>query len=644
MTDRRPARMGERRLPYWEALLLTGLRRASRPVARWRQRRAMRTHPVAVLSHRGRMLASGRDAAIIAAVIVFLASALVPAMVTQIPPTSSWPTSSQPPVQICGNSTYLNGPSSAPPGAITVSAGDNSAEFQNQMPADTTYWFAAGTHTFATGLYGVYNTIAPGDGDVFIGAPGAILDGSGYYNHYAFEGAADNVTIEYLTIQDYNAPGGDASVQAAQGTGWDVEHDTIQDNLPGTGVYLGTDDTAQYDCLTGNGEYGFGAYSPYNESPITGGPSNTVVSHNEISYNDVCNWEDVASFPITPPSACGGVGYVGCGCSGAGKFWETLNSVYDDNYEHNNYSAGAWWDTNNAGADIEGNYISDEYGPGIIYEISYNFFIKDNAFVDDAQGVGPTNPGFPETAVYINGSGSDTRVASNFNVVSDVVANSFINNWGGVVVYETADRFCASVGNSSTGTCTLVNPTVADLATCNNGAQGPVSPSKPVAVPAPPTRGSRGRGGTAQGQNFFPYIERAPYYSDCRWKAQNVQVSGNLFYYGPSEIPNCTYADFCGFNGLFSNYGVTFPYLAYVVPEAITYTQNDLFSGNTYCGPWEFDAYDQGNQYSYATWQASPYNQDPGSTMNGPSCAAPPPLFPGTQNRTVTIPVKVGRR
>jgi hypothetical protein len=54
----------------------------------------------------------------------------------------------------------------------------------------------AGTHAFGTGQFG---QITPQNGDTFLGAPGAILDGRGA-NQYAFAGTASGVTIEYLTL------------------------------------------------------------------------------------------------------------------------------------------------------------------------------------------------------------------------------------------------------------------------------------------------------------------------------------------------------------------------------------------------------------------------------------------------------------
>jgi len=70
---------------------------------------------------------------------------------------------------VCGNSAILDGPSSPPAGAITVSAGDNSAWASNTLPANTTYWLAPGVHTLGSGEF---SQIDPSNNDSFIGAPG----------------------------------------------------------------------------------------------------------------------------------------------------------------------------------------------------------------------------------------------------------------------------------------------------------------------------------------------------------------------------------------------------------------------------------------------------------------------------------------
>ena len=669
----RPPVVRDRQAPFWQAALAAAVRGARRQAARRRAARAARQPLLLPAVVRRHWKGAARDLAAFTGTILLLVQVL--GVAAQIPPSSAWPSSSTPPVEVCGNSGILDGPSSPPAGSVTVPAGDNSALFDNPLAPDTEYWFASGTHTFTAGTYGAFSSIPVENGDTLIGAPGAVIDGMSFNYEAVDNPAASDVTIEYLTFQNFHTPGGQGAVYGY--TGYTVKYNTVQDTVPGSGLYLGTNDVAEYNCLTENGQQGFGAYGTQDTSSLTGGVQNVTVDDNEISYNNQCNWEDLPSdeFPVTSPSGCAGAGqFSGCGCAGAGKFWETDVSYFEDNYVHDDYDAGPWWDTDNTGMTVTGNYIADEFATALTMEIGYNGYIAGNTFVDNTWGVGPINPGFPGSAVYINASGSDPRVAGPYGSQFVIQDNSFINNWGGVVLYETADRFCASVANTSTGTCTLVNPS-ANLRTC--GQPSPVSPSAPLAPPgtssgkgrsisgplpspsSPPPQtgnagqagpaGARGRGGTAAGQNFTPLIDYQPYYSDCRWKTQNLLVTGNLFAYEPSAIPDCSVITNCGMNGLFSNYGITPPYLAYAVANTITYSQNNLFTGNTYCGPWEFDPYIQGSYQNFATWQASPYNQDPGSTLNSAICSAAmtlaragPPRAPVPQ--PVQVPVRAGTR
>ena len=153
---------------------------------------------------------------------------------------------------------------------------------------------------------------------------------------------------------------------------------------------------------------------------------------------------------------------------------------------HDNYAVGMWADTNDAGFGFTGNYVSNNYATGIEYEISYNVLIQDNIFVRNAIGVGPNNPDFPSSAIYLSESGSDPRVATAYNAAADITGNQFYDNWGGVVLWENSNRFCTSPANTSTGTCTLVNPQ-ANLATCSYSTPSPVPLSRPVYGPAPPS-------------------------------------------------------------------------------------------------------------------------------------------------------------
>jgi Right handed beta helix region len=465
-----------------------------------------------------------------------------------------------PPTAVCGNKSILGGgPATAPAGAVTVPAGDDSSVNWNQP--HTTFWFAPGVHTVGSGQFA---QIDPAASSAFIGAPGAVLDGQ-HTNLYAFGGPAANVRISYLTVQNFGPSGSDQNegvVNHDSAAGWTIDHSTLQDNA-GAGTMLGSDNTLSYDCLKDNEQYGFNAYSVQ-------GPASLLITHNEIAGNDTYNWEKKQP---------------GCGCTGGGKFWDVDGAVIKDNWVHGNHSVGLWADTDNRGFDIENNYIASNYNYGITYEISYNALIRNNVFVRNGLGAGPTNPGFPTSAIYLSESGSDPRVPGKYGQVLQVTDNTFLNNWGGVVLWENSNRFCGSPANTSSGNCTLVAPGTATLSSCGNSSK----------------------------------VAHQPYYSDCRWQTKNVLVSHNEFDFNPASIgSSCTVAKVCGFQGVFSEYGTYpswSPYQGTVVEKHIAFGQNNHFTANTYSGPWRFMAPAQGAMLTWSAWRAAPYHQDAGSTM-----------------------------
>ena len=467
---------------------------------------------------------------------------------------------------MCGNPAILGqGPATAPAGAVVIPAGNDSGTVLAHnwtMKPDTTYWFAPGTHTLGAGQFA---QIIPANGDVFTGAPGAILDGR-HQNLFAFTESAHDVTISYLTIQNFGRPGdsgGQGVVNHDMGAQWHISHVTVQDSA-GAGVMLGTGNVLSYSCLKGNGEYGLQGEGE------TLDPVNIIVDHNEIVGNNTDNWE--ARQP-------------GCGCDGGGKFWGVDGATITDNYVHDNHGPGLWGDTDNRGFDVEGNYLANNEGEGLIWEISYNLRLADNNFVRNALQDGPHLGGFPDGAVYISESGADSQVPGRYGNTLAITGNIFNDNWSGVVLWENADRFCGSPDNTSSSNCTLVNQKKVTLHSCNAGN-----------------------------------IDKRPYYNECRWKTQNVLVSGNTFTFKPSDIgPDCTAAKFCGFNGIFSQYGTQpnwSPYHGTVVEDHITFDQDNHFRSNTYNGPWRFVIHEQGNVVNWAQWRAAPYGQDAGSALN----------------------------
>jgi hypothetical protein len=325
---------------------------------------------------------------------------------------------------------------------------------------------------------------------------------------------------------------------------------------------LGSHNKLLSSCLADNQQYGFNAYSP---NPT--GTTDITIQHNEIAGNDTYNWE------VHSP---------GCGCTGGGKFWEVNGAVVTDNLVTGNHSVGLWADTNNRGFEIADNYISDNFSNGIIYEISYNAEISGNTFVKNGIGSGPAAQQFPTGAIYVSESGGDKRVPSKYSGKLEITNNTFINNWSGVILWENANRFCNSPTNTSSGYCTLADPGVVTLKSCDSAN-----------------------------------IQKQPYIDDCRWKTQNVSVAHNVFDFDAAAVSRlCSAATGCGYQGVFSEYGTYpawSPYKNTIVEQSITFDQDNQFSDNTYNGPWQFMVHQQGTVVSWKAWTSAPYQQDSGS-------------------------------
>jgi hypothetical protein len=452
------------------------------------------------------------------------------------------------------------GPAAAPDGAVTVATGDNLAEVVQTHSPGTTYWLAPGEHRLGDGAF---DQVVPQEGDVFLGGPGAVLDGQ-QKNRYAFGGPAPNVTIRFLTVQNFGAKGdnnNEGVVNHDSAPGWTVESNTIQRNA-GAGVMLGSRNRVLDNCLRANGQYGFNAYHP-------DGVNDVSLEGNEITGNNTDDWERRQP---------------GCGCTGGGKFWATRDARVTGNYVHDNRGVGLWADSNNAGFLFAQNYISDNDAEGLFYETSYNAAILNNTFERNALVKGVTNPTFPASAIYLSESGSDPRVAGQYNREFRIAGNVFLDNWSGIVAWENADRFAGSPANTSTGMTTLVNPEVATVEACGNGKN----------------------------------LKEQPYIDDCRWKTQNLVVENNLFSINTAQIRRCVRSMGCGYNGLFSNYGTYPPWSPYkerFVQERITFRQNNVWRSNTYVGDWHFMIEEAGKTVSWEQWRAAPYNQDAASTM-----------------------------
>ena len=467
----------------------------------------------------------------------------------------------------------LTGPLLPPLGAIVVPAGDDSAMNLDQS---NTYWFAPGVHTIGSSAGA---QIIPANNATYIGAPGAVINGQ-HVNGSLFTQHATGVTIEYLTIENFATATNEGVVNHDSGSNWTITNNTIEGN-GGAAVMVGPGEVLSYNCLTNNAQLGFNAWAP---NGVTG----ATVDHNEISDNG--SWSQNNS----------------CGCDGGGKFFYTTNSLFTDNYIHNNAASGLWGDTDNAGITITGNYIANNYSHGIFYEISYNALIQDNTLVDNGWGEGPTSGDFPEGAIYISNSGGDSRVDGGRFSTLTISDNVLTNNWGGVVEWEDSNRYCGSSDGGSSN-CTLGDPAVANL-TDNGQLCGITSDCAAVTTNTCASPSST-----------------SPLYWDCRWRTQNVSVTDNLFTLTPALIPGCaagtpanTTGSQCGYSGTFAQFGGA-PYAGTVIEQAIAFGQHNVFAANSYVGPWSFEApeQNQSDTLTFAQWQAAPYHQDVTSTIVG---------------------------
>jgi hypothetical protein len=379
----------------------------------------------------------------------------------------------------------LNGPTSAPAGAVVVSPGPTTIQdaIAQHPNGGTTYYLTAGT-------YLVNGSINPNDGDTFIGAPGAILDGGGKQAvAFGLNDHATGVTIKYLTIQHFAGPQNNGIVNQGQGAHWTLQYCTIKDN-PDTngganGFELGDDDTVSYNCFSGNGQTGIASNAA----------KGFVVDHNEITENAV-GYE--AKFK--------------CGCSAGMKFFTSTNATVTNNWIHDNGNVGLWVDTNNSFFLIQGNVIEKNLAEGLIYEISYNATIQNNVFRSNNLVGNTMASDFPAPAIYISESGGYDAGAAvmvtgvDVNGKLAITNNGFYDNADGVVLYQNATRCCGTMDGC--GNC----------------------------------------GGTLP---LYPEVDA---HGNKRWKTQNVAVTANIFSYGADAgcVATSSPKTYCAVTGLFS--------------------------------------------------------------------------------------------
>ena len=519
-----------------------------------------------------------------------------------------------------------------------------------QLSPYTVYYLLPGIHT---------GGIQADEGDAFVGGrsngistvlTGDYSSGGQAIDSNETDGNQSGVTIEYLTIEKYQPNADAAAVNQEANTGWTIRYNTISRNVPGAGVMAGAENTLTDNCLTLNGQYGFQSSDTtgFSKDSLTQGPYDVTISGNEISYNDTCDfsgllnnqaigWKNYNPVPAQYRNPeCGQV--TGDGNQGGFKLWQTNGVTIEDNYIHNNWGPGGWADTDNANTTWHGNTITDNEGEAIIEEISYNFSITDNRIADNDWADGLNNPSFPQSAIYISESGSDTTfggvpACKELSCVSQpsypdesIISNNLlINNGGGIFLWQDSNRYCS---DGSDGVCTLVEGGAFTISACKKNIS---SASVDTTTFSGKKTGS----------------PSADWWDGCLWKTENVSVTRNIIDFNRASIMHCIRAAWpaCGANGIFSEYGSPPNKVpGWVVPTELTFWQNNKWSNNLYNGPSVFYAWNQGNgdnPVSWADWSgdtargdkcgsaeerqsgycAGPFGEDTGSSYHG----TPPP-------------------
>lgn len=377
---------------------------------------------------------------------------------------------------------------------VVIPPGDNTgpATGGSYGASHTVFYFEPGHHVIRQGMF-------TGDKSLYVGgytpaAGAAVLDGasgtSGNKLSVSQSGVTDaDQTWEYLTIKNFTSSQNDAVLGDENGAVFDngntYKFNTIgpnefgysggprpragKSNGGGYAIGFGGDTTIEYNCLIRNAQ---GAFN--------GSGAGIVISHNEISWNGLGEYPDNGGPGASP---------YGCGCSGGGKLFYTVNAELTDNYVHDNYNTGIWLDFDNTGADISRNYIASNWGNGIEYEASYNANISDNTLIGNGWasdgpwpagvqgkdcygnvsctgGLGPVTGaggGLPYSAIYLPNSGGNANLSrvtvpqcsshcvltSKYSGKLLVQHNLLLNNFGGISVYTDTNRFPGNIDDDS---------------------------------------------------------------------------------------------------------------------------------------------------------------------------------------------------
>jgi parallel beta helix pectate lyase-like protein len=230
---------------------------------------------------------------------------------------------------------------------------------------------------------------------------------------------ATGVIVQNLTIEKYDAPWQRFAIEA--GSGWLVQDNEVRWNYGGGIQTNGSGALVKGNYIHDMGQNGVGSHFTIN----------STFDSNEIAHNGY--WSG-ASFDWE----CGG-----------GKMWSTTGLNYKNNYSHDNYGPGIWFDTNNYQGIIDGNRIINNKGNGIFWEVSYDGTISHNVVMYNGAlewsrqggtwlwGANILISTSPNVEIYgnkIDGTGTGANLIS-------LVQNNRSGDHGGHGTYQTTNTY-----------------------------------------------------------------------------------------------------------------------------------------------------------------------------------------------------------
>jgi hypothetical protein len=256
---------------------------------------------------------------------------------TATPPPTATPTTQTPTSCLAG-------------GGVAIGVGDDAQSVVNAHGAGTTYIVKAGTHLRNF-------SVRPKSGDRFCGESGAVLDG-GRSLVNAFYGDATNVTLDSITVQEYDPGWQGAAIQPqSRASGWAVRNvSALRNGWAG--------------LLVADGMKILGGHYNDNDQLGIGGNEATGILLDGLDGD-----------PATidgPELARNHTLHASCLWEAGGMKWDVGQVTIRNAYVHDNDCKGLWADINAHGALIEHNLVVDNRAEGIFYEISQDAVIRYN--------------------------------------------------------------------------------------------------------------------------------------------------------------------------------------------------------------------------------------------------------------------------